>query len=58
MSPITEIMNAEDFSWTKEATSAFEIIKKRITSAPVLALPNSDKLFEVVMRANKELDFP
>jgi hypothetical protein len=33
--------------WTKEAEEIFKFLKKKVTEAPILALPNFDKLFEV-----------
>ncbi|GJU76908.1 RNA-directed DNA polymerase [Tanacetum coccineum] len=35
------------FTWTSEAAKAFDILKARVTEAPVLALPNFDEVFQV-----------
>ncbi|GJR18893.1 putative ribonuclease H-like domain-containing protein [Tanacetum coccineum] len=35
------------FTWTSEAAKAFDIIKAKVTEAPVLALPNFDEVFQV-----------
>ncbi|GJV25674.1 RNA-directed DNA polymerase, partial [Tanacetum coccineum] len=35
------------FTWTSEATKAFDIIKAKVTEAPVLVLPNFDEVFQV-----------
>ncbi|GJS13506.1 RNA-directed DNA polymerase [Tanacetum coccineum] len=35
------------FTWTSEAAKAFDILKAKVTEAPVLALPNFDDVFQV-----------
>nr|GEW17086.1 hypothetical protein [Tanacetum cinerariifolium] len=35
------------FTWTSEAAKAFDILKAKVTEAPVLALPNFYELFQV-----------
>nr|GFB52548.1 putative mitochondrial protein [Tanacetum cinerariifolium] len=40
-------MKGGRFTWTSEAAKAFDILKARVTEAPVLALPNFDKVFQV-----------
>ncbi|GKA54703.1 putative CCCH-type zinc finger family protein [Tanacetum coccineum] len=35
------------FHWTREAHEAFELLKKKVTEAPVLILPDFDDVFEV-----------
>jgi len=47
MAPLTECMKKGSFKWTKVVQKAFETIKDRLCSAPILALPNFDLLFEV-----------
>nr|GEV41148.1 reverse transcriptase domain-containing protein [Tanacetum cinerariifolium] len=35
------------FTWTSEAAKAFDILKAKVTEAPILALPSFDKKFQV-----------
>lgn len=46
--PITDLLKKHSrFSWTTEAQSAFEILKDKLTSAPVLSHPDFTKPFVV-----------
>ncbi|GJY82760.1 putative CCCH-type zinc finger family protein [Tanacetum coccineum] len=47
IAPLTECMKGGRFTWTSEAAKAFDILKAKVTEAPVLALPNFDKVFQV-----------
>ncbi|XP_074305174.1 uncharacterized protein LOC141640187 [Silene latifolia] len=47
MAPITELTKKGELVWTSSAQKAFEEIKKKLCSRPVLALLNVDKVFEV-----------
>uniref|UniRef100_A0A2N9I5V1 CCHC-type domain-containing protein n=1 Tax=Fagus sylvatica TaxID=28930 RepID=A0A2N9I5V1_FAGSY len=47
MAPITDCMKQGEFKWSKAATRAFGEVKKKMTEAPVMRLPDFTKLFEV-----------
>ena len=39
------------YEWTEQCEEAFQELKKRLTSAPILALPTTDKDFVVYSNA-------
>jgi len=47
MAPMTEVLKRTSFKWTPKAQSAFKEVMKRLTQAPVLALPCFEKVFKV-----------
>lgn len=53
MSPIIDCMKATQFSWSSAADQAFNAIKAKLTSAPVLILPNFNLAFELHCDASK-----
>lgn len=53
MSPITDCMKGVTFSWSEDASQAFAQIKLKLTTAPVLVLPNFDIPFELNCDASK-----
>ena len=52
--PMTTLMKKEKrFEWTDECETAFQILKERLTTAPVLALPDGNENLEVYSDASK-----
>ena len=50
--PLTDLLKNSQFDWTAPADRAFQQIKIALLSAPVLCLPDFDKLFDVAMDAS------
>ena len=53
MIPITDCMKGGQSSWTKVVTKAFKIIKEKLITTPVLALPDFSITFEAYCDASK-----
>ncbi|WMV39249.1 hypothetical protein MTR67_032634 [Solanum verrucosum] len=46
-SPLSDLLKNNGFQWTNQAQQAFEELKCRLSSTPVLALPNFDEDFHL-----------
>ncbi|XP_076895085.1 uncharacterized protein LOC143547575 [Bidens hawaiensis] len=47
MAPMTDCMKGKTFVWTEGAELAFQVIKEKLTTAPVLVLPNFSQVFDL-----------
>ena len=53
VSPLTQLTRKDQpFSWTDKCEECFEEMKRRLTTAPVLTIPNTSKKFEVYCDAS------
>ena len=53
MAPITDCMKASKFLWTTEATKAFNQIKEKLTTTPILAFLDFSQPFKLHCDASK-----
>jgi hypothetical protein len=52
--PVTRLLEKnKDFDWTEECQVSFEELKKKLTSEPVLILPNITKKFDIYCDASR-----
>src|SRR4051812_19397264 len=53
--PLTELLKKEKkFEWTTKCEESFQELKRRLTSAPVLAPPDTKKNFEIFCDASRQ----
>jgi len=53
VSPLTQLTRKDQlFSWTNECEACFEDMKRRLTTAPILVIPDTTKTFEVYCDAS------
>ncbi|PKU80217.1 RNA-directed DNA polymerase [Dendrobium catenatum] len=45
--PMTELLKTDKFEWDQRAQVSFEALKSHLSSAPILTLPDFNKVFEV-----------
>ena len=45
--PLTDLLKKDGFKWGQQATEAFQLLKKKLCEAPVLAMPNFEIPFVV-----------
>jgi hypothetical protein len=51
--PMTRLLEKnKDFNWTEECQASFEELKKRLTLAPMLILPDISKTFDIYCDAS------
>ncbi|GKB94220.1 putative nucleotidyltransferase, ribonuclease H [Tanacetum coccineum] len=53
MALLTDCMKGKSFVWTEEAESAFQVVKEKLTTTPILVLPDFSKVFELHTDASK-----
>ena len=47
VAPITDCTKGTTFKWTNKVEESFKFLKKKVIEAPILALSDFDKVFEV-----------
>ncbi|GJU57740.1 putative reverse transcriptase domain-containing protein [Tanacetum coccineum] len=57
MAPLTDCMKGKSFVWTEEAESAFQVVKEKLTTAPLHLLPYHGDSFDDDLVVNSEAIF-
>lgn len=47
VAPIIDCTKGRDFAWIADGEESFKFLKEKVTTTPILALPNFEKVFEV-----------
>ncbi|GJU23734.1 putative nucleotidyltransferase, ribonuclease H [Tanacetum coccineum] len=50
---LTDCMKGKSFVWKEEAESAFQVVKEKLTTTPIIVLPDFSKVFELHTDASK-----
>ncbi|GJS50369.1 putative nucleotidyltransferase, ribonuclease H [Tanacetum coccineum] len=53
MALLTDCMKGKSFVWKEEAELAFQVVKEKLTTAPILVLPDFSKVFKFHTDASK-----
>jgi hypothetical protein len=55
MKPLTTLLEKDrEFNWTGACQASFEELKKQLTSAPVLVMPDLQKSFDIYCDASRQ----
>ncbi|KAK2450171.1 hypothetical protein QL285_009303 [Trifolium repens] len=55
VAPMTQLTRKDQpFAWTEKCESSFQLLKERLTTSPVLVLPQSDEPYEVYCDASHQ----
>jgi hypothetical protein len=52
--PMTELLEKDKFEWTSTCEASLQELKKRLTTAPILVIPNMEKPFSIYCDASSQ----